>query len=351
VIVNISNEDPGFELLKSTKGLINTESIKDKWVAHSKVVKIEKVLKILFNQVQGLLSGNDSDIQGRFTLIAYLLNSKKNSDLTLSLIRALSSVTESSRAAMQALSLLYDAIPEGSLKFAIFKAILAQAKNADLLNMILPHLQKIENFSKDWTDVASEEKQEFYWEISQLSINESLKAKFIKMLISETSDLPQAHFEEAISQLISYSDASEITSTLSLPCINKITGQFAELIKILQEVSVSKYLAFRQSNEEYLASKGFNADKCLDTIRVLALCDLAKHHEEFSYSEAAQQLQVSEEEIDDWVVKSVTFNLLDARIDEVEKKIKATKNTTDQDEKYWENIHHLLEGWEKNLSR
>jgi len=299
VIVNISNEDPAFELLRITKGLINTESIKDKWIVHSKVVKVEKVLKIIFDQIQNLLEGNDSDVQGRFTLISFLLNSRKNNELTLSLIRNLSTLTEQRRAAMQALSLLYDAIPEGFLKFAIFKAIVSQAKDADLLNMILPHLQKIENFSKEWNAVSSEEKQEFYWEISKLPINEQLKAKFIKMLISETSELPHEHFEEAFSQLISYSDASEIGSILQLPCIHKIYGHFAELVKILQEVSVSKYLQFKEHHEEYLESKNFNAEKCLDTIRVLALCDLAKQHEEFTYAEAAEHLKVSEDEIDE----------------------------------------------------
>jgi len=47
----------------------------------------------------------------------------------------------------------------------------------------------------------------------------------------------------------------------------------------------------------------------------------------------------------------VTFNLLDARIDEVEKKIRATKNTSDQSGKYWENIGNLLENWERNLNK
>jgi len=108
--------------------------------------------------------------------------------------------------------------------------------------MILPHLQKIDNIVKAWTEVPLPEKQEFYWEISQFPINQALKAKFIKMLISETSEIPQHHIEEAISQLISYSEPSEIGSILQLPCMHKIYGHFAELIKVLQEVSVQKYI-------------------------------------------------------------------------------------------------------------
>lgn len=350
VIVNISNEDPAFELLKNLKAQLPADSIKDTWLVGFKVAKVEKVLKVLIDNIQILLLGTEIDIQGRFTLIAYILNQRANHELSRSLIYTLSTASESRKAALQALALLYDTIHEGILKFEIFKSIITQAKIADLLGMVVPHLQKIDQFVKHWQDVTSQDKQILFWEISQMPINQSLKAKFIKLYFAESSELPHDHFEDAISQLISFSGASEIGSILQLSCMHRIYGHFAELIHILQEVSVPKYIQFKDHHVEYLATKGFDTEKCLDTIRVLALCKLAKQHEEFTYAQAALELEVNEDEIDDWVVKSVTYNLLDAKIDEVEKKIKAKKNTSDQNEKYWENTSILLESWEKNLS-
>jgi translation initiation factor 3 subunit M len=62
-------------------------------------------------------------------------------------------------------------------------------------------------------------------------------------------------------------------------------------------------------------------DECVRKMRLLSLCTLASSKAEMKYSEIAACMQISEAEVEAWVIKAITAKLLDAKMDQINKTV------------------------------
>lgn len=60
-------------------------------------------------------------------------------------------------------------------------------------------------------------------------------------------------------------------------------------------------------------------EECILKMRLLTLCSLAANSKEIGYAEIAQNLQVQESEVESWAIKAITAELMDAKMDQLNK--------------------------------
>ena len=70
---------------------------------------------------------------------------------------------------------------------------------------------------------------------------------------------------------------------------------------------------------------GIDAEKSASYMRMLTLCTYPTGFDEISYDDIKNTLQVPEEDVEKWVVKAITSNLIQAKIDQLKKSVIITR--------------------------
>lgn len=91
-----------------------------------------------------------------------------------------------------------------------------------------------------------------------------------------------------------------------------------ELLDIVSTKTLSEYTAFHKA-----AGAAFFKDNKLDaqdleaTLRLFTLCAFPANFDEVSYATIATKLAIKEDEVEAWVVKAITSNLVSAKVDQL----------------------------------
>ncbi|CCI39495.1 unnamed protein product [Albugo candida] len=91
-----------------------------------------------------------------------------------------------------------------------------------------------------------------------------------------------------------------------------------QLCQIFSSQSWKEYNSFTSTVEEtFFQQNGLEKKECESTIRLVTLCSLQPGFDEISFAFIADKLGVHEDQVEEWVVKAITSNLLTAKIDQV----------------------------------
>lgn len=150
---------------------------------------------------------------------------------------------------------------------------------------------------------------------------------------------------------------SEQRGMLSMPAIdalrtNAATSSLHELLRIFQEGKLEDFQAYLQNPEssKTILDNGLSSEECIRHMRLLSLCSLAAEHEEIPYSAIASTLQVSDEEVETWVIAAVSSSLLAAKMDQLQHVVIVERCVVRQfglDQ--WKALQGRLHAWKKNV--
>ena len=113
---------------------------------------------------------------------------------------------------------------------------------------------------------------------------------------------------------------------------------------------LGEYRAFEAAHPGFLGERGVGAGEAEESIRLLTLCSLASEQEQLSYADLAAALEVSEDDVEAWVVKAIEAKLLDAKMDQMRRVVVVTfaaqrAYTLEQ----WKAMHAKLGAWTTNV--
>ena len=334
---------PQEELIKKLRDLLGDQNYGSGFGTNP----TQKLLEDIPNHINILLEGTETEVHPRFVLVAYLV--KDSLESISPILEAISSNTQHPVSGMQALSLMHDSISDSYSKFLVFKHLVRIAASSSNLNLINLHLKKIESLQKHWKNVPQEEKDEFLWEVSQLNLKADLKTKFLMKYLSEGDNPNKERVEEAFAQVVNFGEVEQVHQVLLMPCLASLSGASSELVSIFSEASIGKFQDFKNPNSEYLAQKGFVVEKCLSVLKVLALCQIAKTRQEFTFEEAMETLQIQESEVDECIVKALSSGLFEARIDQIERKVRITRKMEEDSDVFWKELDQVMSKWEQRV--
>lgn len=129
---------------------------------------------------------------------------------------------------------------------------------------------------------------------------------------------------------------------------NADTKELYGLLEVFQEGKLQDYRAFKK--DAVLKKYGINEEKCTRNMRVLSLCSLAAETEEVPYELVAKTLDVSQDEVESWVISAVSSGLLSAKMDQIQQKIMVERSVVRKfDMEQWKALQSQLHLWKSNL--
>ncbi|KAK9798952.1 hypothetical protein WJX73_009042 [Symbiochloris irregularis] len=127
-------------------------------------------------------------------------------------------------------------------------------------------------------------------------------------------------------------------------------GALYTLMGVLLAGDVQGLQSWLSSNAAQLESHSLSRDDLLTKARMCALLRLAHESSVITFSQVVEQLHVSEEEVEAWVVKAIGRGLLAARINQTTKQLTVTRAAHTQFQPSdWQTLRPKLALWQEHV--
>lgn len=98
-------------------------------------------------------------------------------------------------------------------------------------------------------------------------------------------------------------------------------GKLVELLEIMSTKTLTEYCAFKKAAGSFYKDHGLSEEECADHMRLFTLCAMSSGFDEIPYATLAKALDVKEDEVEQWVVKAITSNLISAKVDQLRRTV------------------------------
>jgi translation initiation factor 3 subunit M len=98
-------------------------------------------------------------------------------------------------------------------------------------------------------------------------------------------------------------------------------AKLVQLLEIYSTQTLTEYLAFQKSAGSFFKDNGLKEEDCAAFMRLFTLCSFPTGFDEIPYATVAKKLSIKEDEVEPWVVKAVTQNVIQAKIDQLKKSV------------------------------
>jgi len=304
-----------------------------------------------------LLNGEEAS----FSLLAALLErvsvAEQEAQLADSLASAVESQLKDKDQQLRLLSALYNlrSSPQEKCALLVRMVTLAPTLTGRLGELVEDVVKLLDGWS-----IRLEKRRPLYKAIAKK--DKSKKQKFTLLLVETYANASQIDKEglAAAKQAAIGAIRDPVTlfqqqrSMLSSPAIKALadksdTKQLYALLEIFQQGKLQDYRTFKK--EKVLSKYELNEADCTRHIRILSLCSLAAESEEVPYNLVAETLDVSEEEVESWVIAAVSSGLLSAKMDQIEQKIMVERSVVRKfDMDQWKGLQSQLQLWKLNLN-
>lgn len=286
----------------------------------------------LLNHLYNVVNKNSSDRYEIFMTILKYASSTRNGEVVLSSLGASASVSVSSNVIAGPLN-ERDALEravEGRVnewgidtkqKRVLFKAIRDMIRESN--KSVSAYRWSIKYLST--FDGAEESCKE--------AVDESVKA------IVEAIKSPEIfHFEA-------------FTHVGSVRSLEKSENRIFQLIKIFIGETLEAFKSFHDQNGiAFFNQQELNYDDCVRKMRLLTLASLASSQQELPYSTISKALQISESEVELWIVTAISENLISAKMDQIKKSVRVTRSLQRVFTKIqWKQLNDSLNMWKNNV--
>jgi translation initiation factor 3 subunit M len=143
-----------------------------------------------------------------------------------------------------------------------------------------------------------------------------------------------------------------ILSLIAISTLQKSQPALYDLLKIIMEGKLQDYRDFTAMPDKLAVFSTFdiNEGRCMENMCLLSLVSLASEHEEIPYGAIATTLNVSEDEVERWVIRAVSSGLIDAKMDQLRRVVIVERCAVRQfGIKEWTAMKVRLDKWKSNV--
>lgn len=318
------------------------------------------LLKVIISD-QGAMNELLNGEEASFSLLAALLERVSVAEQEVQLADALATAVENQLTdkdkQLRLLSSLYNLRSRPNEKCALLVRMVALAPS--LTGRLGELVEDLVSLLDGWS-IELKERRPLYRVIAQK--DESKKQKFTLLLIETYTDPSQIDKEglDAAKDAAIGAIRDPVTlfqqqrGMLSTPAIKALEGNnetkdLYDLLEIFQEGKLQQYRDFKK--DKVLSKYSLNEEECTRNIRILSLCSLATESEEVPYNVVAKTLDVSENEVESWVIAAVSSGLLSAKMDQMEQRIMVERSVVRKfDMIQWKALQSQLQIWKHNVN-
>jgi len=123
-----------------------------------------------------------------------------------------------------------------------------------------------------------------------------------------------------------------------------------DLLKIFVSEKLEAYQKFYESHREFVQSLGLKHEDNLTKMKLLTFMQLAETKSDIKFGEVQQHMQITESEVEDFLIDVLKTKLVTAKIDQSNQvvHVSSTMHRTFTQE-HWRKLHTLLTNWRSNL--
>lgn len=295
----------------------------------------------------------------------------------LDLVKKLSSSARFGHLRLLFLSLIYNSVEEskGGLRLFILVHTIHLAMMAGLSWLLLPGiLGRVEEFVGIWK-LDKEEIRKLYRVIT-LALEkdeDDVKAHAWNMKYLQTFTSNEVVDDEEVKKIarkaiidgIRLKTMYRFDSLMDIEAIKALKSkEDCESLYALSEVfvngSVHDYVKWHDDVVKKNGGKkvgeidglvGVEHEVCLEKMRLLTFSSMGIEAQEMSYEEVAKGLSVEKSDVEDWVVKAIGAGLVDAKMDQLEEKVRvyrSTQRTFTRAE--WAPLSDRINVWKANVA-
>jgi len=267
---------------------------------------------------------------------------------------------------LKVLVILYNLMEnECVIRYNLFCKLLKYATATRQFELIMPHLKHIQGWFVEWGATLSQER-EVYQLLYEL-LNQEGKAKeahahLLKYLntfeSASTSELDgvKALASKALVEVVCLPDVYTLEDYLDMKTSKHLKndaeyGSLYTLCTIFSSGSLSEFNDFVAKNSAFFDKfKPISQADCLRKIRLLSICSVGEGNQEVGYSAISTALGLDESEVERWVIKCISAKLIDAKMDQLNRKVVFTRVSQRLfAREQWQGLKEKLDDWKANV--
>jgi len=305
---------------------------------------VEFLSKIVSSETEFLFKecrDSDKDIEGFFNVILTILHKLENEDeinIVSQKIRdsLVSNPTESSSLKIKILTNLFNSFSTKSQqRYEIFVSLVKLGADSGNMEFVQNQTNQLEEWIEEWS-ISTAKIRNIYNLMSNIfkESNKMTSHKFLVKFLQTFSkdDASEAEQEScrACIEAISLPELYQSDYLLELAAIQhleKSNPKTYELMKIFATEQLEAFIQFQQRNPDFIKTLGLNENDCLQKIRLLSLATLTSEQSKVPYSLISKILQIDEDQVEMWVINAMEGELLDAKLDQLNKIVNVNSST------------------------
>jgi len=247
---------------------------------------------------------------------------------------------------------------ESSMKFHVYYFLVKVAGETQQLSTVYKDMATVQNkFQK--CPPTNEEMQKLYRLLHEMLLlngrSDDAGRVMIELLGTYTTENASQAKEEAQRCIVaSLADPNTflLDHLLALKPVKALEGQLIhQLLKIFVNEQLDSYVKFYEENKAFVDGLGLKHQDNLGKMKLLSFMQMAENRGEIPMAELSQNLDIPENEIEDFLIDVIKTRLVRAKISQGEGVVyvSSTMHRTFQTSD-WNQLHKLLLGWKSNLS-
>ncbi|KAK3593943.1 hypothetical protein CHS0354_011554 [Potamilus streckersoni] len=255
-------------------------------------------------------------------------------------------------------NLFYGLEETNPLRADVYCSLLRVAKEADLTQMVVSDLDQIKKWIAQW-DIGALKIQNTYRMLHDSLVEANMSEQATKVMI----ELLGTYTEENASQARDDAHRCIVTCLrdpntflldhlLSLKPVKFLEGEsIHDLLTIFVSGKLSEYQQFYKSNKDFIASLGLSHEENLRKMRLLTFMQLAENKKEIDYTTIQREMDIAEDQVEDFIIDVLRTKTVQAKIDQMQKKVLISSTTHRTfGRQQWQLLHQYLVKWQTNLS-
>ncbi|KAI8391440.1 uncharacterized protein BYT42DRAFT_556858 [Radiomyces spectabilis] len=302
----------------------------------------------------------DSEVEGAFNLLLVIVLEAPEAVLASAVKQVIETLTktESSKTSLKQKILLnlYNALPgTSSLRYDTFIGLVDVTAKADELDSLYPQLEYVDTWAKQW-GIDKEAERQLYNHLSEKLLQvgeERLSLDFLlKKLATYVEDDAAATecAKEAVMRSVAMDNYFAFEDLLQFSAIQKLKGSPEyQLLDVFLNGTLSSYKTFAESNKNMIK----DADSYFRKMRLLSLASLGSENlsRELTYAEIAKNLEISEDDVEMWVIDVIRAGLVEAKLDQLNKTVIVHRSIYRVfGKEQWQQLSTRLRTWKDNLN-
>lgn len=269
---------------------------------------------------------------------------------------------------LKCIVLLYNSVGEENVdkRFSLLASTISLAADIGMMSKIVDTiLPKIDAFLRQWKRGIPEKRymykvcyealrsaqmleQAFAFNVKQLELYNGASDEECKSVEGATVDV--------IVQAVRLEKLYRFDTLLELEAVKRFEKQegdhklLFELISIFVRDDLAVFAEFRSKNEALLKKYGIDIAVADKKMRLLTFASLGIDSPDLTYDMIASALQISEDEVEDWVIRAISSGLVDAKINQLKSSVaiyRSTQRMFTREE--WQPLSERINIWKENI--